>query len=170
MLVHKTKVVEQSGQPENVYLDFFWHTDWFGPHTFSCLFCWSWVPDLLSITAVLLLIRVVFLSLQHKYRIEKAELLTEIVSSLELFLLEQRCNMHWLEWLKKWSLELGDISQLFVFYFPIVFALYSNTDLSWPLGSSQLWRLIFSTSEKTEDLSVHTCPICLQQTTEFWRI
>lgn len=78
---------------------------WFCPHTFSCLFCCSFVPDLLSITAVLFLIYVVFLSLQNEYSIEKAELLTEIVSSLELFLLEQRSDMHWLEWLNK--MELG---------------------------------------------------------------
>lgn len=55
------------------------------------------------------LIPVVFLSLQHKYSIEKAESLTEIVSSLEFFLLEQRCNMHWLEWLNKTELGTGGI-------------------------------------------------------------
>lgn len=55
------------------------------------------------------LIPVVFLSLQHKYSIEKAESLTEIVSSLEFFLLEQRCNMHWLEWLNKMELGTGGI-------------------------------------------------------------
>ena len=44
-------------------------------------------------------------SFQHKCTIEKAELLTEVSSSLELVLLEWSCSMQWLEWLNKWSLE-----------------------------------------------------------------
>lgn len=45
-------------------------------------------------------------SFQPKCNIEKAELLTEISSSLELVLLEWSCNMQWLECLNKWSSEL----------------------------------------------------------------
>lgn len=175
----------------------FLETLWFGPHKFSCLFSWSYGPDLLSITAVLFLISDLwglryywvfqlcftptpekslnwaFLSsFQHKCSIEKAELLTEISSSLELVLLEWSCNMQLLEWLNKWSLELRR-------YFSAVRALSSLCTLryavtqtwDWPPGSSQgLQCMTFSIKEKREDLSVHTCRIYLQQTTEIWRI
>lgn len=44
-----------------------------------------------------------------------------------------------------------------MFYFPVGFALYGDTDLSWPSGSSQgLWCLTFSIPEMKEDLLVHT--------------
>lgn len=97
---------KQSSQPENVHLDFSWDADFVLSHfpVFSaeavCQPCYQSLQSCFSF-----LICVAFLSLQHKYSIEKAELLIEVASSLELFLLEQRCNMHWLEWLNK--MELG---------------------------------------------------------------
>lgn len=83
-----------------------WHADLVPTHfpVFSVeVVCQTWYQSLQSCFSFLICL--VLLSLQHEYSIEKAELLTEIVSLLELFLLEQRCHINWLELLNK--MELG---------------------------------------------------------------
>lgn len=100
------------------------------------------------------LIPVVFLSLQHKYSIEKAELLTEIVSSL---VISAGTKMqHTLIGMNKMELGSEEI-------FPSCPCFISL----WALHCTVVELVSFSTSEKMEDLSVHTCPIYLQRDAEF---
>lgn len=112
------------------------------------------------------------ISFQHKCSIEKAELLTTISSSLELVLLEWSCTMQWLEWLNKWSLQWRRCFSA-VHVLSSLWNLHCTLTQAWdrPAGSSQgLSCMTFSITEKRGDLSVHTCPTFLQQTTEFWGI
>lgn len=111
-------------------------------------------------------------SFQHKCSIKKAELTTEISSSLELVLPEWSCSVQWLEWLNEWSLELERcFSSCPCFLFSVDFMLCSNVDLRLARGPAEgLWCMTFPIRAKRGDLLLQTCPIYLQQTAEFWGI